>query len=88
MHTYNGYVLKRGGFVGRGVPGLRAGERIGIAVPDMQRAHAYPVGVTGCAYVYSLRETRHDDDLMPEHLNIGPWAVKLWQPGHPAGRPR
>jgi len=61
--------------VGRGIPGLRGGDHVGITVPDMEQAHAFFVDVLGCHYVYSLPEMRHDDDWMLTHLNVDPRAV-------------
>ena len=61
--------------MGRGIPGLRGGDHVGITVPDMEQAHAFFVDVLGCHHVYSLPEMRHDDDWMLTHLNVDPRAV-------------
>ncbi len=66
--------------MGRGIPGLRGGDHIGVTVPDMEQAHAFFTGVLGCDYVYSLPEMRHDDDWMLDHLNVDPRAVVRGDP--------
>ena len=34
--------------MGRGIPGLRGGDHVGVTVPDMEQAHAFFVDVLGC----------------------------------------
>ena len=60
---------------GRGLPGLRGADHLGITVPDMGEADEFLVDVLGAIPVYTLPGKRADDDWMSEHLDVHPRTV-------------
>lgn len=60
---------------GRGIPGLRGTDHIGITVPNLEQATDFFVNVIGCEQVYDLGPVHAADDWMATHLNVHPRAV-------------
>ena len=61
--------------LGRGMPGLRGTDHIGITVPNLEQATDFFVNVIGCEQVYDQGPFRAADDWMATHLNVHPRAV-------------
>jgi catechol 2,3-dioxygenase-like lactoylglutathione lyase family enzyme len=60
---------------GRGLPGLRGTDHIGITVPNLEQATDFFVNVIGCEPVYDLGPFSAADEWMSTHLNVHPRAV-------------
>ena len=60
---------------GRGMPGLRGTDHIGITVPNLEEATDFFVNVIGCEQVYDAGPISAADDWMATHFNVHPRAV-------------
>lgn len=60
---------------GKGLPGLRGVEHIGVTVPDVEEAEQFFVEVLGCQRVYSLGPFQSEDDWMRTNLGVHPRTV-------------
>jgi catechol 2,3-dioxygenase-like lactoylglutathione lyase family enzyme len=60
---------------GRGMPGLRGTDHIGLTVPNLGQATDFFENVIGCEQVYDLPAFSASDDWMATHLNVHPRAA-------------
>ena len=56
--------------MGKGMPGLRGVEHVGLTVPDLEEATRFFVDVLGCEQFYDLGPFQFDDDWMQQQLNV------------------
>ena len=59
---------------GRGLPGLRGGEHIGITVPNLTEAVRFFTEVIGCDFVFDGGEFGGDPEFMRDSLGVDPAA--------------